>query len=125
LFKVFKERPTLIKHEVEQRAPDAVPEALAPLHILLVEDTLVNQKVALHLLQRIGYRVDVAGNGLEVLEALRRQPYDVILMCVQMPEMDGLEATRQVRKRVWQKVGEVVLLENQPCHRNDSECHAG
>ncbi len=69
-----------------------------PLKILLAEDNRVNQKVALLILQRMGYRADVASNGLEVLSALQRQPYDVILMDVQMPEMDGLTATRQLRQ---------------------------
>ena len=69
-----------------------------PLRILLAEDNTVNQRLVLRLLARMGYRADVAGNGLEVLEALQRQSYDVILMDVQMPEMDGLETTRAIHK---------------------------
>jgi PAS domain S-box-containing protein len=71
----------------------------APLRILLAEDNRVNQKVALSLLKRLGYGADVASNGLEALDALERQPYDVVLMDVQMPELDGLNASRQINER--------------------------
>jgi signal transduction histidine kinase/DNA-binding response OmpR family regulator len=87
------------------RAPSAGAEldsGLAsrhPLRILLTEDNPVNQKLALRLLEKMGYRADVAGNGLEAIQSLERQGYDLILMDVQMPEMDGLAATRQIVSR--------------------------
>jgi signal transduction histidine kinase/CheY-like chemotaxis protein/HPt (histidine-containing phosphotransfer) domain-containing protein len=71
--------------------------ANVPRRILLVEDNATNQKVALALLGRLGYEADVAGNGLEGLEALGRQDYDVVLMDIQMPELDGLAATQRLR----------------------------
>jgi PAS domain S-box-containing protein len=80
--------------------PQSLPDQGAKdLRILLAEDNPVNQKVASRLLARLGYRADIVGNGLEVLEAVERQTYDAILMDIQMPEMDGLTALRHLRER--------------------------
>jgi CheY-like chemotaxis protein len=69
-----------------------------PLRILLAEDSLVNLKITLWFLKKLGYHADVAFNGIEAIDALRRQSYDVILMDAEMPEMDGREATMAIRK---------------------------
>jgi signal transduction histidine kinase/CheY-like chemotaxis protein len=89
-------RPAPVAVQAGQQQFDTDLARRYPLHILLAEDNVINQKVALSLLGRLGYRADVAANGLEVLDALHRQRYDLVLMDVLMPEMDGLETTRRI-----------------------------
>jgi CheY-like chemotaxis protein len=125
LISLFAKQPALSRAEVTETLLDAGLGQRLPLRILLAEDNTLNQKLALRLLERMGYRADVAANGLEVLEALQRQRYDVILMDVQMPDMDGLEASRLITEE-WppQQRPRIVAMTANAMQGDREECLA-
>ena len=92
---------------LQQQAPLAQK---IPLRILLAEDNHINQKVAVALLGRLGYRADVAANGLEALESVIRQPYDLVFLDIQMPEMDGVESAQAMRRKLQDQCPKLVAL---------------
>jgi len=82
---------------------------ISALNILIAEDNPVNQKVTQLMLQRIGHRADLAANGQEVLRAMENRAYDLVLMDIQMPDMDGIEATKHIRSR-WQQGPKIIAI---------------
>ena len=123
---------TLVNLLANQAAPTVAPTPIKaqldpgqaarhPLRILLAEDNVVNQKLALRLLQQMGYRADLAANGIEAVESVQRQNYDVVLMDVQMPEMDGLEASRQINARLKQNARPRIVAMTANAMQGDRE----
>jgi CheY-like chemotaxis protein len=124
LVSVFAGQPVRVLPTRAAQTPlDGTMGERMPLRILLAEDNAINQKLALRLLQQMGYQADLASNGLEVLDAVERRIYDVVLMDVQMPEMDGLEATRiicrkmpaNVRPRIIAMTANAMLEDREAC----------
>ncbi len=106
------------------RAPRVPLAERFPLRILLVEDNVVNQKVASHFLEQMGYRRDVAANGIEALEAFQLHPYDVVLMDMQMPEMDGVAATIELRRRYPDEPIQIIALTANALDEDRERCLA-
>jgi CheY-like chemotaxis protein len=92
-----------------------------PLRILMAEDVAVNQKLLLRVLERMGYRADVASNGIEAVDAVKRQVYDVVFMDVQMPEMDGLDATKSIHREVPEERWPRIIAMTANATREDRE----
>ena len=109
LLRIARVRQPLVQQPVEKQF-DTGLAAEKPLRILLAEDNAVNQKVALLMLSRLGYTADLAVNGLRVLDALGKSQYDLILMDIHMPEMDGIEAARIIRERYRDKKPTIIAL---------------
>jgi CheY-like chemotaxis protein len=113
ILNALRQRGTLTRLKVpeKQKMPAALSERY-PLRILIAEDNLINQKLIIHILHLMGYEPDAVENGQEALESTFRKEYDVILMDVQMPETDGLEATRLIRQRSGRQPVIIALTAN-------------
>ena len=111
----WEKRPMVTRYSMEEA------KARARGHLLVVEDNIVNQKVASRMLEKLGYRVDVAANGFEAVDAVSRIPYAAVLMDCQMPEMDGYEATRQIRRLGADRAGVPVIAMTAAAMREDEE----
>jgi len=115
-------RPARRRPSIPSERIDRDVAARVPLSILLAEDNVVNQKVALRLLERLGYRADLAADGIEVLEALARRRYDVVLLDVQMPRMDGLEVARCIRQWPREKRPRLIAMTANAMQGDREEC---
>ncbi|MEM7025716.1 MAG: response regulator, partial [Pseudomonadota bacterium] len=122
LMSIFERRPVRVvtdkplqKSQFDRHMADRLP-----MTILLADDHATNQKLGLMILERLGYRADVAGNGEEVLRALEQKAYDLVLMDIEMPEMDGLQATQEIRRR-WGEKGPSIIAMTANAIRGDRD----
>jgi CheY-like chemotaxis protein len=113
-----------MEKSLRPRTDDQIAARL-PLQILVAEDNRVSQKVAVHLLAQLGYRADMATNGLEVLQAVQRRRYDIVLMDVHMPKMDGLETTRRLHQQLpAEQRPRIIAMTASVTHSDHARCLA-
>lgn len=120
LVRVLREKPIIVNHTLTDAEQKRLADTI-PLRILVAEDITVNQEVIRLQLEKLGYIPDIVSNGIEVLEALRRQPYDVILMDIRMPEMDGLTATTHIKEEWLPAVRPQIIAMTADAMRGDRE----
>ena len=108
--------------KASQKLPRVGPASRLPVNILVAEDNRINQMVALGLLHKLGYAADLAANGLEVLEAMKRTPYDIIFMDCQMPELDGYETTRRIRSEQRVHVPRIIAMTANAMRGEEERC---
>lgn len=120
LVRVLREKPIIVNHSLADAEHHRLADTV-PLQILVAEDINVNQEVIRLQLEKLGYIPDIVSNGIEVLQALRRHPYDVILMDIRMPEMDGLTATAQIKKEWMPAVQPRIIAMTADAMRGDRE----
>jgi CheY-like chemotaxis protein len=119
----FDRRPASQRKPPATMAFDPLLASRIPLRILMADDNRINQKVGRGFLAKLGYRADVVSNGLEVIEAMQRQPYDLIFLDIQMPEMDGYETARQIQRR-WAERPRIVAMTGNAMQGDREKCLA-
>ena len=123
LVQSFDRRPAFLRKAPTVMAFDPLLASRLPLRILMADDNRVNQKVGRGFLEKLGYKADVVGNGLEVIESLQRQPYDLIFLDIQMPEMDGYETARQIQLR-WSERPRIIAMTGNAMQGDREKCLA-